>query len=93
MSGRFDDSEPYDEEWGAVDPEGPQECDLIDEDEDETPTVPCPRCRREIPDFADQCPYCGDWVVQGAGAPTRRKPWFWLTVILVLAAFVLWYVL
>jgi DNA-directed RNA polymerase subunit RPC12/RpoP len=31
--------------------------DLADEDEDE-PTVPCPYCRREIPEDAVRCPYC-----------------------------------
>ena len=81
MSGRWDQSDPYDA-WDEEDPEGPQACDFGDED-DETPTVPCPGCHRPIPDFADRCPYCGDWVVQTAGEPSRRNRWFVIVVIAV----------
>lgn len=89
MSGQFD--EQMDDEWG-VDPEGPQERDLVDEREDETPTVPCSNCGRPVPDFADKCPYCGDWILQSAGASRRRSLWFILIVLAVLAAFVYWFV-
>jgi len=90
MPGHFDEPE-FDE--SEDDPEGPQECDLAkDDDDDETPTVPCPSCRRPIPDFADRCPYCGEWVVQGAGASGSRRPWLIIAALLALAAFVAWYV-
>ena len=45
-----------DQELGE-DPEGPQPCDLIDQDDEETPTVPCPGCGRAVPDFVDRCPH------------------------------------
>lgn len=85
MSQRYDEDEH--EDWEADDDE-PQPEDL--DDEDETPTVPCPSCRRAIPDFADRCPYCGDWVVQSSGAPARRNPWFVVAVIAVVVAFLYW---
>ncbi len=88
MSGRFDQPDSY-SDWDE-DPEGPQERDLIDEDEDQTPTVPCPSCREPIPDFADRCPYCGDWVVQSAGQPSHRRPWFIALAILVLLIVLAW---
>jgi hypothetical protein len=89
---RYEDDEAREAAWDDEeldDPEGPQECDLAadaDDEDDETPTVPCPHCRREIPDFADRCPYCGDWVVQRAG-DGRRSLWF--VAALVAAALVL----
>jgi RNA polymerase subunit RPABC4/transcription elongation factor Spt4 len=83
--------DPYDNDWIADDPDLPQARDL--DDEQHTPTVPCPNCQQPIPDFADQCPYCGTWVMQSAGVPSRRNPWVAAVVILVLVIFVLVYAL
>ena len=78
-------------DWDEDDRDAPQDADLTDEDEDETPTVPCPHCGREIPDFADRCPYCGDWVVQSSGPAARRSFWFILLVaFVVLLILALW---
>jgi len=78
-------------EWDEEDRDAPQDADLTDEDADETPTVPCPHCGREIPDFADRCPYCGDWVVQSSGPTARRSFWFILLVaFVVLLILALW---
>ena len=82
--------EPDHNEW-QDDPEGPQACDLTDDDEDETPTVPCPGCQRPIPDFADRCPYCGDWVVQRAGTNGLR-PWLIVVAVVLIVAFLAWVV-
>jgi hypothetical protein len=90
MTGRFEPSEWDETSWDEGDPDAPQECDL--DDEEETPTVPCPNCERPIPDFADRCPYCGDWVVQNAGT-TRRGIGFLILVLLLLIAFTLVFVL
>jgi hypothetical protein len=90
MPGRFDQDDEY-PEW-EEDPEGPQERDLAGEDEDETPTVPCPSCGVAIPDFADKCPYCGDWVVQGSGAPSHRRGWIVVVAILLVIALAAVYV-
>jgi hypothetical protein len=93
MPGRFDQPEPYDEEWDSGDLEAPQQRDLTDEDEDETPTVPCPSCGRPIPDFADRCHHCGDWVVQTAGPPARTRPWFIAAVLIALLSILVWWIL
>lgn len=86
MPSRFEQPDSPEPEWDEEDRDGPQECDLTADRDEETPTVPCPGCDREIPDFVDRCPYCGDWVVQSSGAPARRSPWF---ILLVLVAVVL----
>jgi hypothetical protein len=88
MPGRYD--EPELDEWDE-DPEGPQLCDLTDDDQEETPTVPCPSCRRPIPDFVDRCPYCGDWLVQSAGTSSPR-PWLFVVVLILIAALLAWVV-
>ncbi len=76
-------------DWDADDPNAPQECDLAGEDEDDTPTEACPSCGREVADSAPKCPYCGEWIVAGAG-PRRRDPWFLLIVLLALAIVLAW---
>jgi DNA-directed RNA polymerase subunit RPC12/RpoP len=91
MPGRFDPADSHDAGWEAEDPDAPQERDLTDDEEDETPTVPCPHCRREVPDFADRCPYCGEWIVQSSGAPAGRSAWFILIVLIaVLLILAIW---
>ncbi len=80
------------EGWDAEDPDAPQEGDLDDED-GETPTVPCPACRRPVPDFAERCPYCGDWIVPGVGDAPRRKPWFLIALVLAVALVFAWLIL
>ncbi len=86
MAPRYDDREYA--EW-EEDPEGPQDTDLTADEDDETPTVPCSGCGRKIPDFADRCPYCGDWVVQSAGAAHPRR-WLVVVAVLLVAAILLW---
>jgi len=90
MPGRFDERDEF-EEW-EDDPEGPQERDLVGEDDEDTPTAPCPSCGVEIADFADKCPHCGDWIVPGGAAAPRRRGWFVLVVILLLIALLAWVV-
>jgi hypothetical protein len=46
--------------------------------EDGTDTVPCPYCRREIPEDTPRCPYCEQYISE-EDAPPARKPW-WLIV-------------
>jgi DNA-directed RNA polymerase subunit RPC12/RpoP len=91
MPGRFDEPDEYGE-W-EDDPEGPQERDLVGEDDEDTPTVPCPSCGAEILDFVDKCPHCGDWIVQRSGTPSHRRGWVVLVVILLLIAVAAVYVL
>ena len=46
------------------------------EEEDESATIPCPYCRREIHEDSERCPYCENYLSQ-EDAPPSRKPW-WL---------------
>ncbi len=89
------DYDPHEDEalppGDELDPEGPQECDLTG-DEDETDTVSCPSCGREIAELAEQCPHCGEWVEAGAGEP-KRAPWVLLTALVALAVFIVWFLL
>ena len=43
--------------------------------DDEEPTIPCPYCRREIHEDAQQCPYCEQYLSR-EDAPPARKPWW-----------------
>lgn len=98
MPGRRPEPDDLDEPpWengddGSDDPEGPDEYER-DDDDSETPTVPCPACGRPVPEFVDRCPYCGDWIVPGAGPPTRRSRWLLVAALLALAAVAGWYLL
>jgi hypothetical protein len=84
-------NDDYDDNW-EDDRDAPQGRDLADDDEDETPTVPCPSCGREVAEFADRCPHCGDWVVQGGDSRPARR-WPLIVVIVIIVAFLLWIVL
>jgi hypothetical protein len=61
-----------------------------DEGDDDDPTIPCPRCRREIYEDAERCPYCGSWVSREDARPARRPWWFIAGVIACFAVFYLW---
>ncbi len=84
VAGDYDDWEE--------DPDAPQECDLDDED-DETLTVPCPTCGRPVAEIAERCPHCGDWIVSGGDTGRTWPRWVIVAAVLALVSFVLWYVL
>ena len=70
-----DDSEKQDE---LDDRELPDESDM-DEDEDD-PTVPCPKCRKPIHEDSEICHHCGQYIVVQQSNPG----WvFWVATILV----------
>ena len=48
------------------------------DDDDETTTVPCPYCRREVPEDAPRCPYCEQYISE-EDSPPARKPW-WILI-------------
>ena len=64
--------------------------DESDQDSDEeSGTLPCPKCGEEVWEEAERCPHCGEHITPGAAA--NRKPW-WVIVaaILALLAVLLW---
>jgi len=80
---------------GYFDEEGPGEHDahLIDHDEGENDTTPCPRCGTELLAFADRCHRCGAafeqeaWLAHGEGRWPRLSV---VAVVLVIAALAIW---
>ncbi len=60
------------------------------DDDDEEVTVPCPYCRREIPEDVVRCPYCEQYI-STEDAPPAPKPW-WLVagVVACLVALLYW---
>jgi hypothetical protein len=59
-----------------------------DECFDEEPTVPCPYCKREIPEDAPRCPYCEHYISE-EDPPPSRKPW-WIILGVVLGLYVVY---
>ncbi len=45
-------------------------------DEEESATIPCPYCHRQIHEDSERCPYCENYLSR-EDAPPSRKPW-WL---------------
>ncbi len=61
-----------------------------DNDDDDSPTIPCPYCGREIYEDAPRCPYCGQYI-SDEDAPAKRPPWWViLGVLLCLCAILVW---
>ncbi len=50
---------------------------FVEDDEDATVTVPCPYCRRDVPEDTPRCPYCETYISE-EDAPARRRPWWFL---------------
>ena len=69
--------------------EFPDEDDLTP-DTDSVDLEPCPACGLQLYEQAEQCPHCGEWVVRSRGP---RSPGWTVLVLLVLAIFVIGYLL
>jgi hypothetical protein len=68
------------------DDEEDEEDSYFSEDDDDD-TVPCPHCRRQIYEQAEQCPYCGKYI-SIEDAPLSRKPWWFVAGFLLCALIV-----
>jgi zinc ribbon protein len=55
----WEDDEPYDDD---LDDEGPE---LVD----------CPECGEPVFEDAQQCPYCGQYIVHSTSAFSSQQPW------------------
>jgi endogenous inhibitor of DNA gyrase (YacG/DUF329 family) len=47
-----------------------------DDDDGESLTIPCPACRADIYEDAEQCPYCGEYVVRSSSTWDGRPAWW-----------------
>lgn len=63
------------DEWD--DDEWSEEEDWPGDDDGESLTRPCPSCHEEIYEDAEQCPYCGEYVVHSSTA-WEGKPTWWI---------------
>ncbi|MDZ4781426.1 MAG: hypothetical protein SGJ19_14340 [Planctomycetia bacterium] len=79
MPSRWDDED--DAEYDEYD-------DDIDTEDDEEPMVPCPYCRREIHEEAEQCPYCEQYI-SAVDSPPSKKPW-WLLIGVVVCLYIIY---
>jgi len=53
-----------------------------DSDDDDSATVACPYCERQIYDGSLQCPYCKNYI-SDADQPSGQKPWWIVVGVLV----------
>jgi hypothetical protein len=65
---RIHDDDDWDKDEGWGDDSSPEE----------KPAVPCPYCRRLIPEDVPRCPYCENYISE-EDAPPSAKPW-WIVV-------------
>jgi predicted nucleic acid-binding Zn ribbon protein len=75
-----DDDEDLDER------DDPDESDMDEDDQPEM--VPCPYCRRGIPEDAERCPHCGSYI-SGEDAPRRKPAWMVVAAVVLIVAIVL----
>ncbi len=71
-----------DDDWEQPDPD--------DADDDDLELVACPSCGEAIYEDAEQCPYCGDYVVHSTSALAGRPLWFCLIGLVGVAAVVIY---
>lgn len=65
------------DDWNTVDDEADEwDGDWPADDDEASLTIPCPTCREEIYEEAEQCPYCGNYVVRTSTAWEGRPPWW-----------------
>lgn len=53
----------YDEDWGT-------------DDDEPVDTIPCSHCGTDVYEDAEQCPRCGEWIIDQA-SPLTAKPLWW----------------
>jgi len=61
-----------------------------DDDEDDD-TIPCPFCRRQIYEQAEQCPYCQKYISQEDAPPSRKPWWFVVAFLLCILMVLMWF--
>lgn len=80
MASRWEEDEHDDEDWehGAW------------EDDEELEFLPCPECGKQVYEEAEQCPYCGSYIID-ANRQTLSDIFYWTAIVLIVL-FVLGYI-
>jgi hypothetical protein len=65
--------------------------DEDDGDDDESVTIPCPYCRRQIHEDAERCPYCEQYI-SAEDSPALGKPWWIVLGVVLCLVILLWWV-
>lgn len=82
-----------DTDWeGEVD-QGPDENDADLMDDERIELIKCTSCGEMISEFAQQCPYCKDWIVaSGSPGMLHGRPWWWIALALLgIGMFILYF--
>jgi len=58
-------------------------------DDDLNETIPCPECRAEVYEDAEQCPHCGHYITSETNVWSGRPAWWIVLGILGVAALIL----
>jgi len=92
--GDFDDSDFDDSDFddGEFDDGEFDDGDFDDgefNDDDSTETVPCSECGAEVYEDAEQCPYCGFYIITETNAWAGRPGWWIALGLLGIAAVIL----
>ncbi len=65
-----------------------EEADFPEEEPDDSSTIRCRNCAREIYEDAFQCPYCGEYVEWDTNPWSGRPAWWVVLAFLGIAALV-----
>ncbi len=60
--------------------------DTQEDDDESSYTMPCPECGEAIYDDAQQCPYCGQYVIVATSVFSARPLWYVALAVLGIAA-------
>lgn len=52
-----------------------------DFDDDESETVPCPSCGKEVYEESERCPYCSEYIVHNRGINPLWQRTAWMLII------------
>lgn len=84
-----DSGDEYDAEFDD-DPDDPETYPAGLYADDERAAVPCPHCRAEIDEEAEQCPKCGMFLSREDAPPERKSlGWAFLMLFALVAALIL----
>ena len=81
-------NDAFDEDELEEDAEGPQACDLSEDNEHDI--VACPACGGGISELAERCPLCGEWIVRGPGPSGRRRLFLAAIAALLIVLLLIW---